>query len=48
MLPEFQDRDEAHVKQKAERLAPAVDRALSRREPAREAPDYTMKPALVF
>ena len=33
VLPEFQDRDEAHVKQKAERLAPAVDRALSRRVP---------------
>jgi alkanesulfonate monooxygenase SsuD/methylene tetrahydromethanopterin reductase-like flavin-dependent oxidoreductase (luciferase family) len=48
VMPEFKDRDEAHVKQKAERLAPAIDAALARREPAREAPDYTMKPALVF
>ena len=48
VMPEFKERDEGHVKQKAERLAPAVERALDRREPAREAPDYTMKPALVF
>jgi alkanesulfonate monooxygenase SsuD/methylene tetrahydromethanopterin reductase-like flavin-dependent oxidoreductase (luciferase family) len=48
VMPEFKDRDEAHVKQKADRLAPAIDAALARREPAREAPDYTMKPALIF
>jgi hypothetical protein len=48
VMPEFKDRDEAHVKQKADRLAPAIGAALARREPAREAPDYTMKPALSF
>jgi alkanesulfonate monooxygenase SsuD/methylene tetrahydromethanopterin reductase-like flavin-dependent oxidoreductase (luciferase family) len=49
VMPEFQDRDEGHVKEKADRLAPAVDAALTRREPAREAPtDYEMKPALQF
>jgi hypothetical protein len=48
VMPEFQERDEAHVKQKADRLAPAIERALARRDPVREAPDYTMKPALIF
>ncbi len=48
VMPEFQERDEAHVKQKADRLAPAIERALARRDPVRDAPDYTMKPALIF
>ena len=35
-------------KAKLERLAPAIEAALARREPAREAPDTVMKPALAF
>jgi hypothetical protein len=35
VLPEFAERDEEHSRRKAERLAPAIDRALARREPPR-------------
>jgi alkanesulfonate monooxygenase SsuD/methylene tetrahydromethanopterin reductase-like flavin-dependent oxidoreductase (luciferase family) len=37
VMPEFHDRDEEHAKRKAERLAPAIERALARREPPRVA-----------
>jgi hypothetical protein len=38
VMPEFAGRAEAGEKEKLERLAPAVERALARREPPREAP----------
>ncbi len=41
VLPEFQERGGAREKAKMERLAPAIERALKRRSPARVAdPDY--------
>jgi alkanesulfonate monooxygenase SsuD/methylene tetrahydromethanopterin reductase-like flavin-dependent oxidoreductase (luciferase family) len=41
VMPEFQDRADAHEKQKLERLAPAIDAALARRAPAQEVdPNY--------
>ena len=46
VMPEFHDRDMRHVKEKEERLAPAIEAALARREPARPAdPAYSL-PAL--
>jgi alkanesulfonate monooxygenase SsuD/methylene tetrahydromethanopterin reductase-like flavin-dependent oxidoreductase (luciferase family) len=42
VMPEFADKAEAHEKQKQERLAPAIEAALARREPARPAPDYVI------
>src|SRR5436190_22795356 len=45
VLPEFAEQDEDHEASKAERLAPAVDSALGRREPPRMAdPDYVIHP----
>jgi alkanesulfonate monooxygenase SsuD/methylene tetrahydromethanopterin reductase-like flavin-dependent oxidoreductase (luciferase family) len=38
VMPEFQERDAAHQRRKQERLAPAIERALARRAPPREAP----------
>ena len=41
VMPEFHEHEEAREKQKLERLAPAIEAALARREPARAAdPDY--------
>jgi alkanesulfonate monooxygenase SsuD/methylene tetrahydromethanopterin reductase-like flavin-dependent oxidoreductase (luciferase family) len=48
VMPEFQDGAEAHEKAKLDRLAPAVDAALARRDPPRDAPDTVMKPVLGF
>jgi alkanesulfonate monooxygenase SsuD/methylene tetrahydromethanopterin reductase-like flavin-dependent oxidoreductase (luciferase family) len=49
VMPEFAERDEARTKEKMERLAPAIDAALARREPPREAPeDYKMGAVLQF
>ena len=43
VMPEFHERDADRDKEKAERLAPAVERALARREPPRDAPaDYSI------
>jgi alkanesulfonate monooxygenase SsuD/methylene tetrahydromethanopterin reductase-like flavin-dependent oxidoreductase (luciferase family) len=42
VMPEFAETAEAREKEKLERLAPAIDAAMSRREPARPAPDYTI------
>jgi hypothetical protein len=36
VLPEFRERHEAGERRKMERLAPAIEAALSRREPARQ------------
>jgi alkanesulfonate monooxygenase SsuD/methylene tetrahydromethanopterin reductase-like flavin-dependent oxidoreductase (luciferase family) len=45
VMPRFAERTEEHERAKSERLAPAVERALARREPARTAPpDYVVKP----
>jgi alkanesulfonate monooxygenase SsuD/methylene tetrahydromethanopterin reductase-like flavin-dependent oxidoreductase (luciferase family) len=45
VMPRFAERAEAHERAKSERLAPAVERALARREPARSAPPgYVVKP----
>jgi alkanesulfonate monooxygenase SsuD/methylene tetrahydromethanopterin reductase-like flavin-dependent oxidoreductase (luciferase family) len=49
VMPEFHDRDDLHTKEKLERLAPAIDAALARREPARTlAEPYTINAALEF
>jgi alkanesulfonate monooxygenase SsuD/methylene tetrahydromethanopterin reductase-like flavin-dependent oxidoreductase (luciferase family) len=43
VLPEFAEQAEAVEREKLERLGPAIERALSRRDPAREAPaGYTI------
>ncbi|CAN5715792.1 hypothetical protein BH24ACT3_BH24ACT3_06810 [soil metagenome] len=42
VMGEFHDREEAKEKAKLERLAPAIEAALARREPARPTPDYTV------
>ncbi|HEX8804763.1 MAG TPA: LLM class flavin-dependent oxidoreductase, partial [Acidimicrobiales bacterium] len=48
VMPEFAERHDDHEKAKLERLAPAMDAALARREPAREAEDVTIQPSLAF
>jgi alkanesulfonate monooxygenase SsuD/methylene tetrahydromethanopterin reductase-like flavin-dependent oxidoreductase (luciferase family) len=48
VMPEFVERDEGRHATKLERLAPAIDAALGRREPARPAPDTTMTPLMAF
>jgi hypothetical protein len=41
VMPEFAERDPAHQKAKAERLAPAIESALARREDSRDTdPEY--------
>ena len=42
VMPEFKERDPAHRERKRERLGPAIEAALARRQPARTAPDYTI------
>jgi alkanesulfonate monooxygenase SsuD/methylene tetrahydromethanopterin reductase-like flavin-dependent oxidoreductase (luciferase family) len=47
VMPEFHEHEEQREKEKLERLAPAMEAALSRREPARAAPtDYTIQAAM--
>ena len=47
VLPEFAERDEAADQRKAERLAPAIEAALARRSPPRQAPpEYTIPAAM--
>jgi len=48
VMPEFHEGEEAREKAKLERLAPAIEAALARREPAREAPDTVLKPVMAF
>jgi hypothetical protein len=44
VMPEFHDNEEQREKEKLERLGPAMDAALARREPARKAPeDYVIQ-----
>ena len=43
VMPEFAERDPAHQKAKAERLAPAIEEALARREDPRSTdPEYRL------
>ncbi|MBA3653226.1 MAG: LLM class flavin-dependent oxidoreductase [Actinobacteria bacterium] len=42
VMPEFAETAEQREKEKMQRLAPAIEAALARREPARPAPDYTI------
>jgi alkanesulfonate monooxygenase SsuD/methylene tetrahydromethanopterin reductase-like flavin-dependent oxidoreductase (luciferase family) len=46
VMPEFAEREPDHTKAKLERLAPAMEAALARREPAREAPEVVMQAAM--
>ncbi len=46
VMPEFAEREPEHTKAKLERLGPAMEAALARREPPREAPDVTMQAAM--
>lgn len=47
VMPEFDERHESRERAKLARLAPAMERALARRAPARSAPgDYTVRAAL--
>ena len=48
LMPEFHEGEEEREKAKLERLAPAIEAALARREPAREAPETVLKPVLAF
>jgi alkanesulfonate monooxygenase SsuD/methylene tetrahydromethanopterin reductase-like flavin-dependent oxidoreductase (luciferase family) len=48
VMPEFVERDEAADSAKADRLAPAIEAALARRDPPRPAPDVVMQPAMAF
>jgi alkanesulfonate monooxygenase SsuD/methylene tetrahydromethanopterin reductase-like flavin-dependent oxidoreductase (luciferase family) len=46
VMPEFHEHEEQREKEKLERLGPAMEAALARREPARPAPtDYTIQAA---
>ncbi len=44
IMPEFHEGEAEREAAKAERLAPAIDKALARRSPAREATDYVIGP----
>ncbi len=46
VMPEFAEREPEHTKSKLERLGPAMEAALARRDPPREAPDVTMQAAM--
>jgi hypothetical protein len=46
VMPEFQDDDEAREKAKLERLAPAIEAAMARKEPARVAPPTSIRAAM--
>ena len=48
VMPEFHDGEDAREQAKLERLAPAVEAALARRAPAREAPETEMKPVFGY
>ncbi|RIL03025.1 MAG: LLM class flavin-dependent oxidoreductase [Proteobacteria bacterium] len=42
VMPEFHERHDAHERRKQERLAPAMERALARRAPPRQAPEDSL------
>jgi alkanesulfonate monooxygenase SsuD/methylene tetrahydromethanopterin reductase-like flavin-dependent oxidoreductase (luciferase family) len=45
VMPELREGEDAREKAKGERLAPAMEAAMSRREPPRTAPDYSFQAA---
>jgi alkanesulfonate monooxygenase SsuD/methylene tetrahydromethanopterin reductase-like flavin-dependent oxidoreductase (luciferase family) len=47
VMPEFAERADEREKAKLERLAPAIEAALARREPARVAPDTVLRPVFL-
>jgi len=48
VMPEFHEGEDERERAKLARLAPAIEAALARRPPAREAPDVTITPVLAF
>lgn len=48
VMPEFAERADDQEKAKLERLGPAMEAALARREPARVAPDVVIEPTVSF
>jgi alkanesulfonate monooxygenase SsuD/methylene tetrahydromethanopterin reductase-like flavin-dependent oxidoreductase (luciferase family) len=48
VMPDFAEREPERDKAKLERLAPAMEAALARRLPAREAADITIQPAMTY
>ncbi len=48
VMPDFAEHEAEREKAKLERLAPAMEAALARRSPRREAPDATIQPALAY
>ena len=48
VMGEFVERDAAGAAARAERLAPAIEAALARRDPPRPVPDVVMNPAMAF
>jgi hypothetical protein len=47
-MPDFSEHEPEREKAKLENLAPAIDAALARRSPRREAPDATIQPAMSY
>jgi alkanesulfonate monooxygenase SsuD/methylene tetrahydromethanopterin reductase-like flavin-dependent oxidoreductase (luciferase family) len=48
VMPDFAEHEAEREKDKLERLAPAMEAALARRSPRRDAPDATIEPALAY
>jgi alkanesulfonate monooxygenase SsuD/methylene tetrahydromethanopterin reductase-like flavin-dependent oxidoreductase (luciferase family) len=48
VMPDFAEHEAEREKAKLERLAPAMEAALARRSPRRDAPDATIEPALAY
>ena len=48
VMPEFHEGEEAREQAKLDRLGPAIDAALARRAPAREAPETELKPVAAY
>jgi alkanesulfonate monooxygenase SsuD/methylene tetrahydromethanopterin reductase-like flavin-dependent oxidoreductase (luciferase family) len=48
VMPDFAEHEPEREKAKLENLAPAIDAALARRSPRREAPDATIQPAMSY
>jgi alkanesulfonate monooxygenase SsuD/methylene tetrahydromethanopterin reductase-like flavin-dependent oxidoreductase (luciferase family) len=46
VMPEFQEGEEAREKAKLERLAPAIEAAMARKQPARTAPETVIRAAM--
>ena len=48
VLPDFAEHEDEREKAKLERLAPAIDAALARRSPPREAPDVALQAGMTY